>query len=111
MATKEQREALAAVRWQALYMRRIEAGGRTEARHELRIKSERRRDIALELEARKVMEDMAPELYAFCVFYYIGGVSLKETSRAIDRSERQCLRYKMRIERGEKGAKTHEQKV
>ena len=42
----------------------------------------------------------APGDYGFCALYYIEGLSIEETARAIDRSERQCLRYKREIEGG-----------
>ena len=51
-----------------------------------------------EEEARALMDGMRPEHYAFCVMYYIGGLSLEETAEAIDRSIRQCARYKKEIE-------------
>jgi len=51
-----------------------------------------------EKEARREMDDMRPELYAFCALYYLAGMSLAETAEAIDRSERQCARYKREIE-------------
>ena len=53
-----------------------------------------------EREARKEMNDMRPELYAFCALYYLAGLSLADTAEAIDRSERQCARYKREIEQG-----------
>ena len=46
------------------------------------------------------MDDMRPELYAFCALYYLAGLSLAETAEAVDRSERQCARYKREIEQG-----------
>lgn len=51
-----------------------------------------------ESEARRAMDGMKPEHYAFCAMYYIGGFSLEETAEAIDRSIRQCARYKREIE-------------
>lgn len=48
--------------------------------------------------ARREMDGMKPEWYAFCALYYIGGLSVADTAQAIDRSERQCLRYKRDIE-------------
>ena len=51
-----------------------------------------------EREAREVMDRMRPEQYAFCALYYIEGLSIMDTARAIDRSERQCMRYKREIE-------------
>ena len=40
---------------------------------------------------------MKPGEYAFCLMYYIGAYSIEETSRAIDRSVRQCERYRSAI--------------
>lgn len=48
--------------------------------------------------ARSQMETMKPEHYAFCAMYYLGGFSLEDTAEAIDRSPRQCARYKREIE-------------
>ena len=52
----------------------------------------------MEKKARQEMEGMRPELYAFCALYYIAGMSLADVSAAIDRSERQCIRYRREIE-------------
>ena len=54
-----------------------------------------------EAEAREEMDGMRPEHYAFCALYFIAGLSLAETAEAIDRSERQCMRYKREIEQEE----------
>jgi len=51
-----------------------------------------------EAEARREMDAMKPEHYAFCAMYYIGAFSLEETAEAMDRSARQCARYKREIE-------------
>lgn len=51
-----------------------------------------------ESEARREMDGMKPEHYAFCAMYYIAGFSLEETAEALDRSARQCARYKREIE-------------
>lgn len=51
-----------------------------------------------ETQARREMESMKPEHYAFCAMYYLAGFSLEETAQALDRSERQCARYKREIE-------------
>lgn len=51
-----------------------------------------------EREARKTMDGLRPELYAFCAMYYINGFSLEETARALDRCTRQCARYRREIE-------------
>jgi len=52
----------------------------------------------LEKKARAAMEGMTPEKYAFCALYYIGAMGIGEAARAVERSERQCLRYKSEIE-------------
>lgn len=51
-----------------------------------------------EAQARAEMDAMKPEHYAFCAMYYIAGFSLEETAQAMDRSARQCARYKREIE-------------
>lgn len=56
-----------------------------------------------EEEARRAMDGMRPELYQFCVMYYVSGMSMEDTMAAIDRSPRQCARYKQEIERAESG--------
>lgn len=48
--------------------------------------------------ARSAMDGLKPEHYAFCAMYYIGAFSMEETAEAIDRSLRQCTRYKREIE-------------
>ena len=55
----------------------------------------------MEKAAREWMGTMRPELYAFCALYYIAGMSLADVSAAIDRSERQCIRYRREIEQAE----------
>ena len=62
------------------------------------LRRESRHLRAYEKEARKQMDGMRPEHYAFCAMYYIGGFSLEETAEAIERSLRQCARYKREIE-------------
>lgn len=54
--------------------------------------------------ARSVMDRMRPEQYAFCALYYIEGLSIADAAKAIDRSERQCMRYKREIESADKSA-------
>ena len=51
-----------------------------------------------EKEARGAMDRMGPEDYAFCALYYLAALSISEVAEALDRSERQCLRYKRHIE-------------
>lgn len=53
-----------------------------------------------ERQAREVMDDMKPEHYAFCALYYLEALPIEDVARAIDRSERQCMRYKREIECG-----------
>lgn len=48
--------------------------------------------------ARREMEGMRPTAYAFCMMYFIGGHSMQETSAMIERSMRQCERYRSEIE-------------
>jgi len=75
---------------------------RVEKREAMLRLLERESGILREYEtaARREMDDMRPELYAFCALYYLAGLSLEETANAIDRSERQCARYKREIEQG-----------
>lgn len=51
-----------------------------------------------EVATRKSMEALKPELYAFAAMYYLGGMSLTDSADAIDKSKRQCMRYKKQIE-------------
>lgn len=51
-----------------------------------------------EKEARREMDAMKPEHYAFSAMYYIAGLSLEDTAEALERSARQCARYKREIE-------------
>ncbi|MBQ4265140.1 MAG: hypothetical protein IJB85_06480 [Clostridia bacterium] len=62
------------------------------------LRRESERLHAYEEEARRWMDGMRPEHYAFCAMYYIGGFTMEETAEAIDRSLRQCARYKREIE-------------
>ena len=63
-----------------------------------KLKQQTKRLIELEAKARSMMDEMKPEIYAFCVMYYINGMSLAVTAETLDRSERQCARYKRSIE-------------
>jgi len=61
----------------------------------------RRESAALreyETAARQEMDGMKPAEYAFCLMYYIGACSIEETSSLIERSIRQCNRYKQEME-------------
>lgn len=59
----------------------------------------------LEEEAGKAISGMKAGLYSFCMYYYIGGLSLEDTIRMTDRSRRQVMRYKREIEGGKEGEK------
>jgi len=48
--------------------------------------------------AREEMDAMKPGQYAFCSMYYLSGLSIEETSEMIERSIRQCSRYRAEIE-------------
>ena len=52
----------------------------------------------LEEEAGRAISGMKAGMYSFCMYYYIGGLSLEETIRMTDRSRRQVMRYKREIE-------------
>lgn len=52
-----------------------------------------------ESEARREMDTMKPEHYAFSAMYYVAGLSLVDAAETLGRSERQCARYKREIER------------
>lgn len=62
----------------------------------------------LEDEAIGIISGLKIGLYSFCMYYYIGGLSLEDTMRMTDRSRRQIMRYKREIEgkkeSGEDGA-------
>ena len=51
-----------------------------------------------EEEARREMDTMRPEIYAFAAMYYLCAMSVEETAEALGRSERQCMRYKQTAE-------------
>lgn len=51
-----------------------------------------------EREARREMDAMKPEHYAFCALYYLAALSMEDTAQTLDRSIRQCARYKREIE-------------
>lgn len=65
----------------------------------LKLKQQTRTLVKMEAKARSLMDHLKPEMYAFCVMYYINGVSLAVTAETLGRSERQCARYKKNIER------------
>ena len=52
----------------------------------------------LEKKARKVIAALPLSMHSFCVLYYIGAASLDQIAVLLDRSARQCLRYKQQIE-------------
>jgi len=54
--------------------------------------------IEYETEARREMDGMKPEMYAFCAMYYLGGFTVEDVSGMIERSVRRCMQYKKEIE-------------
>ena len=56
-----------------------------------------------EKDAREEMDLMRPGMYAFCSLYYLTGMSIEDTAEMIDRSLRQCNRYRAEIEGNECG--------
>ena len=67
-----------------------------ERREALERMIRRERAVLMEYEtaARREMDGMKPSEYAFCMMYYLDARTIKETSVAIDRSIRQCQRYR-----------------
>ncbi|MBE5798350.1 MAG: hypothetical protein E7321_00155 [Clostridiales bacterium] len=63
-----------------------------------KLRAETQRMIRVEKEARKHMDSMKPEQYAFCAMYYLNAMSLETAAESLNRSVRQCARYKKRIE-------------
>ena len=52
-------------------------------------------------EVQPFLDKMKPEFVSFCTMYYIHGFSIPECADMLDRSERQCARYKAKVEKGE----------
>lgn len=52
-------------------------------------------------EVQPFLDRMPPELVSFCTMYYIHGFSIPECADMLGRSERQCARYKAKVEKGE----------
>lgn len=106
MIETNERQALLAAREQALYIRRIREMMSTDPEsgplHEKRLRKEEERMGPLEEAAREAMGRMRPEMYAFCTLYYVHGMSLDEAAQTIDRSRRQCQRYRLLAEGAEK---------
>lgn len=50
-----------------------------------------------EKEARAYMKDLRPIEYSFVLTYYLSGMTLRETSETIDRSNRQCERFRKKF--------------
>ena len=66
--------------------------------YQMRLEKEEALLKVCEVATRKSMETLRPELYAFAAMYYLGGMPLMESADAIDKSVRQCMRYKKQIE-------------
>ena len=62
----------------------------------------------LEEEAGKAISGLKAGLYSFCMYYYIGGLSMEDTIRMTDRSRRQVMRYKREIEGKKEGEEERE---
>lgn len=97
-------KALTDVRAQVMVVRGLKrqmkcALGESEKKYfDLKLKQQVKILVQMEAKARSLLNDMKPELYAFCVMYYISGMNLAVTAETLDRSVRQCARYKRRIE-------------
>ena len=63
-----------------------------------KLRAETQRLIRVEKEARKYMDNMKPAMYAFCSMYYLNALSLEIVAETLERSTRQCARYKRDIE-------------
>lgn len=108
----ERVRVLSRVRRQVLLVRalndalhRAEDSGADTAYIADKLRKETRDLIACEAKARAHLDGLTPQLYAFAVMYFIAGESLEKTAEAIDRSARQCGRYKRTLLREEnKGA-------
>ncbi|MBQ8617628.1 MAG: hypothetical protein IJ418_08950 [Clostridia bacterium] len=78
-------------------------GSALEARSNAKMDIEAKRDEmereakALEAEARKEINNLPADLYAFCVHYYLTACSAEETCRIIDREKSALSRYKRRL--------------
>lgn len=99
----ERGKALRSVRAQVLLIRglknQMHKATESEKKYfDTKLRAETQRLIRLEKEARAHMDDMKPAMYAFCSMYYINALSLETAAEALDRSARQCARYKRRIE-------------
>ena len=75
-------------------LRGMDGAGADTAYIEDKLRRETRDLIACEAQARAHLDGLTPQLYAFAVMYFIAGESLEKTAEAIDRSARQCGRYK-----------------
>ena len=108
----ERGRALSRVRRQVLLVRALkdrlrgtDGAGADTAYIADKLRKETRALIACEAQARAHLDGLEPQLYAFAMMYFIAGESLEKTAEAIDRSARQCGRYKRTLLREEsKGA-------
>lgn len=76
----------------------LDVGAAKKDAMERLLKEECARLRRYEREARKEMEGMSPELYAFSAMYYLCALTLEETMAVLERSMRQCLRYKQAVQ-------------
>lgn len=97
----ERGRALSRVRSQVLLVRALkdrlrgtDGAGADTAYIADKLRKETRVMIEYEAQARACLNGLKPTVYAFAVMYFIAGESLEKTAEAIDRSKRQCMRYK-----------------
>lgn len=62
------------------------------------LKREEKKLKQLRAASQKIIDPMPPELYSFCMFYYLEGMSVQNTAKMIDRCEGSCWNYKAFIE-------------
>ena len=53
----------------------------------------------LEKQAKAAIEKLPAHLYAFCTYYYLGGYTMEETCKIIDRDETTFYRYKRDVKK------------
>lgn len=64
---------------------------------------EERKLKARSLEAKKAIDKLPSELWLFCEYYYLRGLSIARTAWMMDKNERTCWNYKAFIEKRANG--------
>lgn len=54
---------------------------------------------ALEAEVRGAIVELPPQLYSFCVIYFLGALPAAETCKILDRDETTLYRYKREVKK------------